>query len=485
MHRRGAGTKPFDSPAAIGYAHVAMPGSCRRPAVRPAIGSSICIVACLSVLAGGSALSESPRRPLTFSEAIDVALGNGLQVRAAGQGVIASEMRVRGATSQRLPSLKADANLQWWDKPLDIAFGGTPGMPDTFHARDQLTWQATVTLAQPISGLLVLSRLVALEKSGAEAARADQAQARLDTAQRVAEAYLRLLQARALESVAVKSVEQVDAQLARAKILEQGGVFGHVDVLRLTAARETARQGLLRGRTSIAVATAALGVALDYPPGAAIDVVDDLPDPPPPLTWRDADATAEASRARPEIAAARQRGEQAVAGRGIALSRMLPSIVAIGTYQHTEGQSFFQPKDAWFVGGVLSWDLWDWGKNWSGVKEAEAKAGQALIGVEVLERQIMFEAQRTLLEARTAYETIASARAELEAADEAYRIQSVRYSQGAATTTDVLAGEADLSRARGGYAQARTDVYLAQVALARAVGRAPSTQLAAELGGKK
>jgi outer membrane protein TolC len=70
--------------------------------------------------------------------------------------------------------------------------------------REQITSQVTVTLAQAISGLFVVNRLVALERNGAEAARADEQRARLDTAQRVAEAYLRLLQARALLDVAAK-----------------------------------------------------------------------------------------------------------------------------------------------------------------------------------------------------------------------------------------------------------------------------------------
>ncbi len=439
-------------------------------------------LALLGADVGSVVAAEPARRPLSMTEAIDVATKDGPQARSAALGITASEMRVGGAGAQRYPSLKADANLQFWDKALDVPFaGGT-----SFRARDQLTWQASLTLAQPISGLLVLSRLVAMEKNGEDAARADHAQARLDAGQRAAVAYLQLLQAKASETVAAKSLEQFEAQLARAQILEKGGVLGRVDVLRLTAARENARQALLRTRSGIALATAALGLALDYPQGTPIDVVDDLPDPPPPLTWRDEDVAQMATASgRPDIIAARQRGEQALAGREIAKAKLMPNITAVGTYQHIEGQSVFQPKNAWFVGGVLSWDIWDWGKNWKGVKEAEAKAGQATIGIEVMEKQLMFEARRTLLDARTAYETVASARAALDAAEEAHRIQTVRYQQGAATTTDVIAAETDLSNARVGQAQARYGVYLAQAALAKAVGKIPSTQMTADMAGER
>jgi outer membrane protein len=424
--------------------------------------------------------AAAPRR-LTFREAIELAVKRGPEIVMAGQGIEASAARVRGAGAQRFPQLRAEANVLYWDKALDLQFpamGMSPGMEPAgpapgLRVRDRLTSQVTVTLAQPISALVVLHRLIALEQNGVEAARADQSRARLDTAQRASEAYLRLLQARALVSVAEKSVAQVEAQLERARVLEKAGALAHVDVLRLTSARDSARQGLLRARAGLDVGQAGLVLALELPAGTALEVVDDFPDPPPTLVMADGDSAAVARRERPELRAASERASQARAGRAVAMSQLLPNILAVGTYQHTEGQSTFQPKNAWFVGATLSWDLWDWGKRWSGVKEAEARARQAEIGQQMLGDQIAFDAQRRLVEARTAFDSLAVARSGLEAAEEAYRIQSVRYAEGAATTTDVIDAEADVSRARSSYAQSRYDYYLAQTALARAVGRSP------------
>ena len=141
------------------------------------------------------------------------------------------------------------------------------GPAPSLRVRDRVTSQASVTLAQPISALVVLHRLVALEQNGVEAARADQMRARLDTAQRASEAYLRLLQARAIASVAEKSVAQVEAQLERAKVGERAGALAHVDVLRLTSARDSARQGLLRARAGVEVGQAGLVLALELPAG--------------------------------------------------------------------------------------------------------------------------------------------------------------------------------------------------------------------------
>ena len=440
----------------------------------------------------GAAQAQPAQRPpqpggrLTFRQAIETALKNGPEIEIAASGVDAAQARVRAAGAQRFPALRAEANILYWDKPLEISFAGMPGMtgmtpsPGTggmaapvLRVRDQVTSQASLTLAQPISGLFVLHRLVGLERNGAGAARADRERAKLDTAQRAAEAYLRVLQARALEGVASKSVAQVEAQLQRAVILEKGGALGQVDVLRLTSARDAARQGLLRAQAGATVARAGLVLALDLPAGTPVEPVDDFPDPPPPLTASEGQVIDQALRQRPELAAARERSEQATAGRAVAKAALLPNILGIATYQHTEGQSTFQPKNAWFVGATLNWDLWDWGKNWNGVKEATARARQAQIGAETLRDQVVFEAQRRLLEARTAFETLAVGRSSLQAAEEAYRIQSIRYAEGAATTTDVIDAETDVSRARSSYAQSRYEYYLAQAAVARAVGNLP------------
>jgi outer membrane protein TolC len=436
--------------------------------------------AALGVLLGFSQVASAqtaPRR-ITLSEAIQVAVGQGPEITAAANGVQAAEARVRGAGAQRFPKLHTDANIQYWDKALTITFPAAPGMmAGAIPVRDQLTWQFSATIAQPLTGLIALGRLMELEEFGVNASRADQQRALLDTAQRAGEAYLRLLQAKALHDVSEKSLRQVEAQLERAKILESGGVMQRVDVMRLTAARDNARHAVLHAETSVTVAGEALVLSLSLPTGTVLEVVDDLPEPPTPLALTAQEALNEAKSSRPEIIAARERSAQARTGEDVASAALYPNIVALATYQHTEGQSTFQPKNAFFVGATLSWDIWDWGKSVQGIREAEHKAEQARVGERMLHDQIAFDVRRRISELRTNYATLDVARSALEAAEEAYRIQEVSYREGSATTTDVLDTETEVSRARSGYAQARYEYYLAQAGLARAVGQLPTAKL--------
>ena len=424
----------------------------------------------------------SAARRLNLSQAVALAVHNGPEISAATAGIQAADARVRAAGAQRFPVLHSDANIQYWDRALEVSFA-IPGMQPmgtpapALRVRDQVTSQISVTLAQPLSALLVLSHLIELEENGANAARADRDRARLDTAHRAYDAYLRLLQMQGLLGVAQQSLRQVEAQLERAQILESGGVLQHVDVLRLSAARDEARQALLRAEAGVATATEGLALALTLPTGTPIEVVDDLPDPPPALTVSTDDVVKAAHGERPELVAANERTLQANAGEDVATAQLLPNIMAVASYQHTEGQSTFQPKNAWFVGATLSWDLWDWGKNWNGIKEAEARAEQAKVAARVLQDQITFDVRSRVREVKTTYETLDVARSALAAAEEAYRIQSVRYREGGATTTDVLDAEIDVARARIGYTRARYDYYLSQAGLARAIGRLPMAKI--------
>ena len=81
--------------------------------------------------------------------------------------------------------------------------------------------------------------------------------------------------------------------------------------------------------------------------------------------------------------------------------------------------------------------------------------------------------RRRWLAAKTAYDSLAAAQAGQQAAEEAYRLQKVKFEAAASTTTDVLDAETDVARARLSFALARYDYYLALVGLARAIGDVP------------
>ncbi|MBI2375174.1 MAG: TolC family protein [Deltaproteobacteria bacterium] len=420
------------------------------------------------LLSTASSARAEPPRKLTLSQAIDEALSRSPVVQMAAAAESAADSRVSSTKAMLFPRLRAEGNVLVWDSELAFSLGG----PEPLVVRDQVTGAVSVSVAEPLTGLYALTRLIALESAGRDAASAERETARMDTAQRVAYAYFGLLSARAMTEVAAKSLTQIEAQLDRAKSLEQAGVLGRVDVLRLESVRETVRQGHLAVRAGSELAARGLLLAMGSTPDGLVEPVDDFPATPPAFGMT-ADEARELAATRSELAAASARLEQARGGADVAKAALFPSVVAIGTYQHTEGQGPFQPKNSFFGGAMLTWDVFEWGKTMHQVEEASERARQAELGLAALRDQLRFDVERRLLEAKTAEETLGAAKAGLTAAEEAYRIQSVRFEQGAATTTDVIDAETDLARARSTSATARYGYYLALANAARAVGRLP------------
>lgn len=415
-------------------------------------------------------------RKLSFAEAIELAMAGSPEVPIAVEAVGGSQARIRSAKAQRLPALRAEANVFVWDKALEISFSipGAPAGPST-TVRDQITSTTTISLVQPLSGLTVINSLIGLERDGERAARADLDRAKLDAAFRAADAYVRVLQAEALRAIATSTVSQIDAQITRARALATAGVLSNVDILRLEAAVANARQGLLRAVSGETTVRHGLVLALGLPGETVVTVTDAFPQDPPSIPWTVDQAIEAARRHRPELVAATARSSQAAKAVKVARANYFPNIAAIATYQHAEGAGTFQPENAWFGGLTLQWNVWDWGKTRGQVDEASARLRQSAVALGAQTDQIVFEVRRRHTEAVTSREAIAVARAGLAAAEEAYRIQSIQFQAGAATTTDLLDAETELARARSNVVIARFDYLLALAALGRAVGELPTT----------
>jgi len=422
------------------------------------------------VLSVGGVAAAQPQ--ITFQEAIDKALEQSLEIQAAAANAEAAGRRRSATNAQRYPLLQAEASLQRWNEALTVNFGGMDG-DGGFTARDQITASTSVSLIQPLAGLIVLGRQVALDESVERQARAEVSSARLDAALAAAQTYLSVLKAQAVATVAEQAVNQLSEELRRAKARREAGALDTVDVLLLQAAQEAAAADAFRAQASVEVARLRLAVALNTEPQETPGVVDTFPEDPAPLTRSRQTTDAQTLESNPSLLVANERSEQARKGRKIASSEWLPSVSAIANYQQVRGQQF-QPRNAWFIGATASWNFWLGLRTRSAVKEAEARATQAELQAENLRRQIILQARSLLIEAKAAFASLQPARASLHAAEEAFRLQSLRFVEGAATTTDLIEAETGVTRARSAFAEARFDYFLAQAALAVATGRLPA-----------
>jgi outer membrane protein TolC len=158
-------------------------------------------------------------------------------------------------------------------------------------------------------------------------------------------------------------------------------------------------------------------------------------------------------------------------GVGVAKTKLLPQVSAIGNYTHTEGSPFSQVDSA-YAGLVASWDVWDWGATSNGIGVAKARVDQARLARRKAEEQVRLEARRAFVNAQTAREGLTVARAAVSQAEENYRIVTKKFENAAATSFDVVDAEALLTQARGQVQSALYDLLIAAAALDQATGGA-------------
>lgn len=424
------------------------------------------------------AAAQPGARDVSFAEAERTALANNVEVKIADEGLVAAKRGTKSTKALRLPKLSVDSNVLLWDKELafDFAIPGMPAAPgSSVVVRDRVTSTTSVTLAQPLSSQLVIKDMVALSRQGVAAAKVDRQRARLDVAYHAADAYVSVLLAQSSTALATERIKQLNAQLERVKILVQGGVRQRVDVLRLESALAKARADQVRGATSVRLAQGLLAVAMGVPASTRINVKDTFPaSPGPPRSTYD-NAIAMAENKRPEMRSVHIQRRQAELAAQVEKSKLYPNITAIGTLQHNEGQGSFQPKNAWFVGITLQWDVWDWGGQWNSYKQARARARAAALAKLRVRDGIRIEVGAQMLAAQSSHKLLAVTNTGVKAAAEAYRIEKDRYQAGAVTTTELLDAEAELAKAKLAYTSARYSYFRELIKLAKATGRLPTT----------
>ncbi|HEV7559830.1 MAG TPA: TolC family protein [Kofleriaceae bacterium] len=418
-----------------------------------------------------SAPAIADTRTLTLKQAVELSLGDNPDIAVAKEAVAASDSETTRTKGQLFPVLHVQASANYYREPYVLPFGDL----GNFTLHDQTTTTTAVSLTQPLTGLAYLSELVGSQEHSANVARADYDRVRLDTTYKTADAYLRVLEARAAAQVAHQSVEDIASELDRAEKLRKADTYTDVDVLRFKSAKAAADQAALHADNAKEAAGASLVVQIGLADGEVLDVTDDLPTPAPAMTMTLEQAQQRAMTTRPELRAARERLRAAEDSRKVAKLGYFPDIRAGANWLHATGVQPFQPKDEEWLGLTLSWNVWDWGQVHQQIIEAEHKQTQAELDAGSLGNTVKLDVRKKWLDAKTGYDSLALASTQQQAAEEAYRLQQVRFQAGAATTTDVLDAQIDASRARLAVAVARYDYYLALVALARSVGDFPST----------
>jgi len=418
----------------------------------------------------------APQR-MTLRECVQTALRQNHDVKTATEERNIATAQRWEVGGQMFPRLHIDAGLQQWGSSYDIAFGSL----GSFRMHDPFTWTFQATAVQPITALLPLLDEYHVKDLGVDVANIRKEATQRDVSYRVIEAYYRLLEAERLSEVAQQSVEQLDAQLKQANSFHDAGVVGKNDVLRAELAVANAKQRQIQIRAQVTLGRSNLASVMGMSPDSPVDAQPLTADPDGNAGTSLERAEQKALSDRVELRELDKRIDQSKAGVRIAWYKLGPQINLVGSYMHNDqvdtGIQFVE-KDAGFVGGTISWDVWDWGSTISGIHEANAKMREARIARDKMQDELRLEVRQAFLNVGTAIDAMGVARAAVASAEENYRLVSKRYAANTATSFDVVDAESLLTQARGQLQTSIYDFLVAKAALRRATGDGPDAQQA-------
>jgi outer membrane protein len=429
-------------------------------------------------LAGGSARAQEAPSPMVAQEGpagtarmsleqcIAAALGRNVDLLTAVDDVKLAEAQRTQTRGMFGPKIHLDASYQRWNESYVF---------DNFPIHDTTVWNVTASVTQPITPLFAIYDAYRVKDLGVDIATVRREVTRRETAMRVIESYYRLLQAERLGEVAVASVDQLGAQLRQANSFHTNGIVSQDDVLRAELAVANAQQRLIQVRARVTLERARLGVLIGARADGTIDAQPLAGGQVPPresTSLEQAEHLAEAQRA--ELREVEKRIEQAGHDTRLAYLKLAPQVSVVGAYIHNEGSLFSQVNSA-YVGGVASWDVWDWGTTTGGISEAKVHAHQALLARSKVDDQIRLEVKQAFVVVGTASEAMEVAKASVAAAEENFRLVKKRYEANAATSFDVVDAEGLLTQARGQMQTALYDFVIARAALRAAEGGAPES----------
>jgi outer membrane protein TolC len=433
---------------------------------------------------------------MSLAEAIATALRNNPELKLEEEKVAEAEARRKATRGAYGPKILAEGNLLVWDsaakfninlEPSEIAKRITPeqapilvkyldlmslfpSLIDFGNVREQVTAQLQLTLAQPLTPLLqVHSGYKATAHLSASQA-LDRDAKRIEVIYKVKEGYLRLAQVQRLAEVAKTGIDQVAEHLKRAQQFLAAGLIGKQDVLKAQLELARARERFIKASYGITLASSALAMVLGLSLDDPITPTEKVSDPPPPLPAPMQALVRRAGELRPELKSLERKQQAAEADTARARWDLLPQISAVANYQHTRGQSTFYPMNTFFAGGLLKWELWDWGGKLYNIKQAASRAAQAELGRRLLRDGIALQTKKAFLDLKQSEEELAVARVAIDEAEENYRIEQRRFAVNANTSTDVLDAQLALTRAKLTYTTALYGYYMARAALERAVG---------------
>jgi outer membrane protein len=332
-----------------------------------------------------------------------------------------------------------------------------------------------LTATQPVfTGFRLLhARRMAVAAAGARRFETDAR--RSECVQAVEAAYGRALQTRKILDIAKSGRQQVAEHLADVERFFEQGLVKRDERLKARVRLTESDLAVMQAGNAVRLADAALENAMGRPLPAGYALAPVSPDT--ALTAELESSLAASEAGRPELAAARLATRAAEEGKGAAAGRWFPSVAAFGTLGYGKPGLNFAGRewmDYWIVGAGLEWNLWEWGKTRSRVRQASFQAARTAETERKVREAVVLDVTQAVLRVDEAGRRLALTTEMESQAGEGFRVAENLYRQGQSSHSEFFDAQSEWDRARLAKAQADIDLFVAQSAWRKAAGKIDS-----------
>lgn len=403
----------------------------------------------------------APPSTLTLDQAIDAALTNNPDTRAAWFQARAAEAALASTRSILYPEVDLNASL---NRTRSTSLSGTSTADWTFGPSLSLNYLLFDFGGR--NGTIEQARQTLIATSFT------QNETIQNVVLRVEQAYYSYLGAKSLLAAQEATIHERQISYDSAKARHDAGVATIADVLQAQTALSQAQLNAETIEGSVHQFEGGLATAMGLSPATHFATNDLASDLPLDHTAGAVDQLiAQAEAARPDLAAARANVQNARARVQVARSERLPSFSVSSSLAST---TFRGPTNVttqpYAVGVAMRFPLFTGWRTQNNVREARELENAAVENARSLEQDVDLQVWTSYYGLQTATQRVKTSRDLLSAAEQSADVARSRYKSGVGSILDLLTAEAALESARAQEVQARADWFLATAQLAHDVG---------------
>jgi outer membrane protein len=408
---------------------------------------------------GAAGDTASAGTPITFEQAVQIALNKNITLAQAQNAVASNDASVRGAKLSFLPNLQLNTSgAQTYGRN----FSETTG--DVLNHNNQSVNAGISSSVTLFNGMQNVATLHEAEKNQS-ASTLDLARAKQTAVFTVASNYLSIITAQEQLKVQQQNLASLQAQEDQIKKLVAAGARAISDLYTQQASTAAARLAVVNAQHDLELGKVDLIQTLNLDPKVTYDFVAPTVNESAATKFNLDSLTARAYAQRADLAAISARVDASAQGVKAANAGWWPTVsLSAGynsSYSSAQALPFFNQFDQARGGSIsigVSIPIFDRGQTSVDAQKAKVEEDNATLALDAQKQQVAVDVKRAYLNYQSAGEQLTAAQAQLTASNLAVTTSQQRYEAGAGTLVE-------LTQARAAQVQAASAVVSARYGL--------------------